>query len=330
MRSLRRSRYLPAIVTALAAHALATIAVAGPSKPVNASKPHPLAGKMYSVAAGQTAAVFAPMARDELLKRLKAADVVLLGEIHDNAEHHRLRAQMLTDLRRATVFEHIAVDRQQAIDGVNATSAGAAPEPDAFFAAIGWEKSGWSKYPNKLLFETALKLRLPIYAGDVTRALILNAAKEKQEALPEIERSRLKLDQPLDPKSDADLLAELELSHCGAMPKEALAGMAFAQRYRDAHLADVVLKAAERHGSAVLLAGNGHVRNDRGAPWYIRRRAPDMKIATVTFVEVDGGKTVAADYALAGADASTTDFVVFTAAWDRPDPCEAFRKSGAN
>ena len=50
--------------------------------------------------------------------------------------------------------------------------------------------------------------------------------------------------------------------------------MAAAQRYRDAHMADCPHRGSARHGSAILIAGNGHVRADRGVPWHIRQRAP--------------------------------------------------------
>ena len=93
-------------------------------------------------------------------------------------------------------------------------------------------------------------------------------------ALTAEERAGLGLDTPLSAPLAEALNWELVDSHCGAMPPQAFGGMAAAQRYRDAHLADALLGAAARHGSAILIAGNGHVRSDRGVPWYIRLRTP--------------------------------------------------------
>ena len=70
------------------------------------------------------------------------------------------------------------------------------------------------------------------------------------------------------------LASELAGSHCGALPAYRFPTMSLAQRYTDAHLAEALVKAAEKHGGAFLLAGNGHVRTDRGVPWYLRQLAP--------------------------------------------------------
>ena len=80
------------------------------------------------------------------------------------------------------------------------------------------------------------------------------------------------------------------------MPESAFGGMAYAQRYRDAHLADAVLKASNQHGGAFLIAGGTHVRTDRGVPWYLRLRAPGKKVVSLMFVEVEDGNTDAGSY----------------------------------
>ena len=69
---------------------------------------------------------------------------------------------------------------------------------------------------------------------------------------------------------DDALLTELEASHCGLMPKSAFGGMAVAQRFRDGNMASILADAAPGSGQVVLVAGNGHVRLDRGVPWYLK------------------------------------------------------------
>ena len=130
----------------------------------------------------------------------------------------------------------------------------------------------------------------------------------------------------MEPRLQDALLTELEESHCGMMPKTAFGNMAFAQRYRDAHLADAVLKAAEKQGSAILLAGNGHVRTDRGVPAYLRQRAPDRKVVSVMLIEVEDGKTDPQAYVPRDPDGKpVADYIVLTPRQQRPDPCEAMR-----
>ncbi|MGQ0456170.1 MAG: ChaN family lipoprotein [Hyphomicrobium sp.] len=264
--------------------------------------------------------------------------VVFFGEVHDNNLHHRLRAMAVTEIgsdnpslgNAAIVFEQVRADQQLGLD--------AFAKFDADDARVGtvadlkrfldWDKSGWSKDGYDPLLQAALDARLPIYPGDVIREAIKKVAKQGEAALPAEERTRLKLDVPLGPKLDDASLTEIEESHCGMLPKTALGGMAFAQRYRDANLADVALKAAEKHGSAIVIAGNGHVRTDRGVPWYIRQRAPDKKVVSVMLVEVEDGKNDPENYVPRDPDGKpAADYIVFTPRAERPDPCEAMRKN---
>ena len=176
------------------------------------------------------------------------------------------------------------------------------------------------------LFQEVTNLKLPIYAGDVPRDAIMKVAKEGEAALPADERARLKLDLPLGTKLDDASLDEIEDAHCHTMPKEALGGMAYAQRYRDATLADNVLKAADKHGSAILIAGNGHVRTDRGVPWYIHQRAPDKKVVSVMLIEVEDGKNDPEAYVPRDPDGKpAADYIIFTPRAERGDPCEKMR-----
>jgi uncharacterized iron-regulated protein len=122
------------------------------------------------------------------------------------------------------------------------------------------------------------------------------------------------------------LLEELKLSHCGMLPESALAPMAEAQRFRDAHIADALLKALGEGAKGVLLAGNGHVRKDRGVPWYLSARAPGSRVATVMLVEVAADNEDAASYVPRDpSGAPAVDYIVFTPRAERGDPCAAMR-----
>jgi len=77
----------------------------------------------------------------------------------------------------------------------------------------------------------------------------------------------------------------------------------------------------------VLIAGNGHVRADRGVPWYLRRRAPDRGLAVVMPMELHEAGVAPADYAETGPDgAPLADFLWLTPRAERPNPCEQMRQ----
>jgi uncharacterized iron-regulated protein len=205
-----------------------------------------------------------------------AADggIILLGEVHDNGEHHKVRAEIVrqissgiakygSDVKRVPlVFEHIRTDQQTGLDQFRALKTGASAD---LFRYLSWEKSGWPD--QKLfapLFDAAIAAKAPIIAGDPSKAAIRGVAKSGLTALDAETLKALRLDRALDAQLQQDLIGELYDGHCGLMPKERMTDMASAQRYHDAHLASATLAAAAEHGAAIVLTGNGHVRTDRG------------------------------------------------------------------
>lgn len=281
---------------------------------------------------------------DALADAVRSADMLLLGEMHDNPVHHRARAALIrrfvqagpvaTPARRpALVFEHIRADQQATLDAVRAEGRAsgndARPSSGDYLEALAWEQSGW---PDARMFEPLFELMagsagLPAMAGDGARADIPAIARNGLQSVPVSVVERLGLAEPLPAPLQADLLAELAASHCGLMPAAAFSGLADAQRYRDAHLARALADAQSRHGQAVLLAGNGHVRSDRGVPWHLRRLAPAQTVVTVALREVDPQHVTIAAYIDRGPGGHpTADYVVLTTQPDRIDPCIAMRR----
>lgn len=293
-------------------------------------KQHPLAGRAYNPR--RDALIDLPSRKESgfLLPLGKSSGFVLLGEVHDNPAHHRLRAWLIEraaaarhEWRPAIVFEQIRADQQPALDQFKAL---ADRKADDLFRLLEWEKSGWPPASiYKPLFEAVVAARLPIVAGSAPRERVRGLARGTP--LSADERDRLRLDRAMpQPLLDA-LRNELRDSHCGLIPEAALGGMAAAQRYRDAHLADAVLSAEQRHGSAILIAGNGHVRSDRGVPWHIRQRKPDARVMSVVLAEVEEGKTEPAAYLPRDPEGKpAADLLIFTPRAERDDPCEKMRK----
>ncbi len=284
------------------------------------------------------------------LKALAKAPVVLLGEVHDNPLHHTVRARVVSQwvARRAkaqpgapppaAVFEHATRDRQTQFDHLNArlaTQPAGDRDVQAFFDASEWAERGWP--PSNTfapLVRAVLRARMPIYAGDVPRERLMGVARGPEgapfDSLAATEVARLKLDRPFTQQQSRQARQEIAQAHCGVMPKARLAPMAAAQRLRDATLADAVVEARARHGAAVLFAGNGHVRLDRGVPWYLRARQSGQALSVMIKERVasvspaptrQGRDQVSADSQAPAAAPAHADFVVWTAPHQRPDPC---------
>lgn len=307
--------------------------------------PHPLIGTVVQIRDGQPVTSTVPANDDRpgsALVRglgLKDAKFVLLGEIHDNPEHHILRAGIIDALTEDGLFgrnthppvvtEHIRAEQIPALAAFRKLTAEAVEPPPVqeLFNQIGWDKSGW---PASGMFAPLYKLiieaRLKIVAGEPSRERIRVISRGGETALGADDRTRLKLDQPLGkPLADA-LAAELGGSHCGMLPASAIPGMALAQRYRDAYLAVALLAEEQIYGPVVLLAGNGHVRNDRGVPWHIRNLAPGKGTASVVLVEVENGRTDPLSYLPRDPDGRpAADVIIFTPPAVREDPCARMR-----
>lgn len=264
--------------------------------------------------------------REDVRATIVAGGAVLYGEVHDNPLHHELRSRLGLSAYASTVLEQVAADKAKALETFPYAMY-AADSLDKFKTAVDWQNSGWQTYNYDALLVAVLKAQTPIYAGDPARDTIKKIAKDGEGAIPAEERGKLKLDVALGEKADSAALDELFEGHCGTMPRESLAPMALAQRYRDAVLADGILTASGKHGASVLLAGNGHVRKDRGVPWYVHQRAPDMKLLSVMLIEVEEGKTDAAAYVPKDPDGKpAADYIIFTPRAPHEDQCAAMKK----
>lgn len=309
--------------------------------PVMAQTPvHPLVGKVLDTRTG----VLVELTDRALVAALFPCNAItLLGEVHDNPEHHQMRGGLLkatasgsqalpANCRRgAFVFEHISADQQAGLEHFYHFDRSAArlATVNDLFRFIEWDKSGW---PSQTIFmplmQEVVRSRRPIVAGSPSKDPVRRIAREGLSALPSEQVRQLGLDQSLDADLNDALLTELEASHCGLMPKTAFRNMAAAQRYKDAYMAEAALKAANGHGSAVMFAGNGHVRTDRGVGAELRRMAPDRTVISVTFAEIIVDKTDPQTYGPRDpAGKPATDYVVFANPAERTDPCEAMRKA---
>ena len=283
---------------------------------------HPLAGRIWDVKAGR----FVPS--DAVVAALAKARYVLLGERHDNPDHHRMqtalvRALLATGRRPAVAFEMFTDDDAPAI----ARQLAVAPRDAAGLAgAVDWKRSGWPDWAHyQPIAQAALDFDLPIVAANLAPATARALARGQRAALAEDFAARYALDRPMPGGAHAALTAEIREAHCGHLPAERIEGMVLAQRARDATLADRMLTVAG--DGAVLIAGNGHVRNDRGVPAYLRARDPMATVAVLAPLEVRDGATRPAEYTAAFDGGLPYDWVWFTPRTDAADPCKGFRRS---
>lgn len=257
-----------------------------------------------------------PPTADTWAAALRGDTLALLGEVHDNPEHHRLRERALRGAlqagwRPAWVMEQFDLEHQEAIDRARRERPRDARHLiDATGAARGW---AWDLYTP--LVALALEHDLPLWAGNVSRAMASRVIRDGYEAALGADRTAAwNLQRQPDTAWQAAQEREIDVGHCGALPRSMWTAMTRAQFARDAALASLL----QRHGSkgAVLLAGNGHVRRDIGVPRWLDPTAL-ARAHAVGFVEAGSPEPAAGQF----------DHVVRTTRAERADPCEAFKRS---
>ncbi len=284
---------------------------------------HPLVGKVWDVRAERFLDVVV------LAERLAQARFILLGERHDNPDHHRLQARLLAGLlaqgrRPAVVFEMLELEQQPELERYRKNSTATAA---GLGEALGWAKTSWPPFAQYLpIFERAFEAKLPIVAGNLAHATARQLVREGLTALPKQTVEALRLDQAFPAALEAPLLDELRASHCGHLPESMLGPMALAQHARDAQMARALLDAGRSDG-AVLIAGAGHARRDRAVPYYLGLEAPGLAVLSVALLEVQHGVGDPREYlAEPQGAAAVFDFAWFTPRVSDEDPCLAFKK----
>ena len=134
----------------------------------------------------------APGVPDDLM-RLPEADVVILGEVHDNPLHHIHQARAVAALRPAAVVYEMLTPAQAA------AGAGIDMEDRAALAeAFGWSASGWPDF--EMYHPILLAARdAAVVGGGLEREAVRRAMREGAAAVIGADAARFGLDLPLDP-----------------------------------------------------------------------------------------------------------------------------------
>lgn len=265
-----------------------------------------LAGAAFALGASPAAAQGADLSA--ILTGARGAEIVILGEVHDNPGHHARQAALLDGLSpKSIVFEMISAEEARLVTPERAL------DPQALATVLDWANSGW---PDFALYAPlfAHAAQAPVYGAHIDRAAAREALAVGALAAFAGDGARFGLGDALPEAEQSLREAEQMAAHCDALPPDMLPGFVEAQRLRDAALAEAALAALERHGAPVaVITGNGHARRDWAVPALIALAAPEVEVFSLGQFEAPPEGDVPFDlWAL-------SDPV------DRPDPCAAFR-----
>lgn len=225
-----------------------------------------------------------PVSATEILSTMARGDVVLLGEQHDAADHHRWQLQTLAALhvlrpRMVIGFESFPRRVQPALER---WIAGALSEK-AFLEESQWEKV-WN-LPHDLympLFQFARINRIPIVALNVERELTRAISEKGWEGVPDTHKEGVTRPAPAT-EAYKDYLFEIYKEHPRAQRRSGDAlqrtdseflNFVDSQTTWDRAMAEAMAKrlgdAAAERPLVVGIMGGGHIRNGYGVPHQLR------------------------------------------------------------
>lgn len=288
---------------------------------------HPLAGKIWDVAARQF------ISKQQLSKRIAESRYLLLGETHDNPLHHQGEAWAITQLQKRqrtaeVAFEMISKQQGQLIASTHYDSVA------SLIAGLKHINASWEyqRYYGAI-FAEALQAGYTLLPANFNRPEIMAIARKGEAELPPEIKTMLD-DHALPADQVAASRKEIEGSHCGMINEKMTTAMMLVQRAKDAQMARAISannSSNSKLDTRVLVAGSGHVRKDRGVPFYLPAPVKENNLLAIAWAEVQEEAVEAEAYAAHwGAQTLPFDVVWFTPRFDRPDPCVQFRQHMMN
>jgi uncharacterized iron-regulated protein len=257
----------------------------------------------------------------EVAARARDAQVVYLGEVHDNPEHHAQQRRVLEALiaqgvRPGVAFEMLAEEQQGAVDEAMAARADAGEME----RRLGWKDRGW---PDFALYWPLIALAqqhgLPVLATDLDPSLARQIAREGLAAAGS-RRESLVSRLAIDPEREASIGRRIKRGHCDLLPDRLLPTMVESWHARNVTMARRLAWALDQGRSVVMIVGSGH-QEAGGLPEQLAAIRPGTRQFVLTMLEVEPGDDPA-EVARAG----TGDAVWLAPAAQRPDQCEELRR----
>jgi uncharacterized iron-regulated protein len=257
----------------------------------------PVSGEIRDLRSGQV------LTAQELLTRLTKPQQLIIGEQHDNADHHAAQLWLLQVLgeqrpQGSLLLEMLTPDQQPKVDQVRPPATPPSDLPGALAWQDGWD---WNLYGPIVRF--ALKQPFPLLAGNLDNSEI-RAFYRQRRGLNGVRSNAASV--------KATLLEQISDSHCGLLPQSQMPSMLAVQQQRDRRMAERLMAAPT---PALLLAGAWHARKDVGVPLHVLDLGAAQ--APMVLMLAEQGAEVTAAMA---------DYVWYTPATPAQDYCAQMRK----
>ena len=280
---------------------------------------HALVGKIWSSSDNRF------IEQEQLLDAVARSKYLLLGEKHDNPDHHHLQGLILQDLLPKNLvgsiaFEMLTSESQEKLDAIQEQRFTTLEQLKTY---LQWDEAGWDWAFYGPLVKDGYDARVALLAANIDDSKMMEVYggelnPEISEVLPPAVMDRLNLD--------------IDESHCGLLPESQFPAMVRVQQSRDHQMAVALGNKAEAIAAGsmqVLIAGNYHVRKDLGVPNYLLSLQPNLgaaDIVVISFSEVDPASVDPADYLQRFSETNAYDYIWFTPAISDEDYCASLQQ----
>lgn len=265
---------------------------------------HPLAGVIVN-AKGEK------VPESELLAALASARFALIGEKHDNPDHHQIELRLikhrLASQSGSTVVFEMLDDAQAPL----LAEIGKDDSLDQIREKLAWPAMGWDFAIYGPLFQASAQAG-KFVSGNIDKKLIGEVYAKGESALAA--KPRFTTVPSVTEATRAYFLERIYEAHCEMAPRDSLGPMVAIQLAKDASMAS----ALAGNAPAMLIAGGEHVRADTGVPSHLHARDAQATRVVIQLVEVTKGQTSARPTVNASGPA---DYYWFTPATQPVDNC---------
>jgi uncharacterized iron-regulated protein len=217
---------------------------------------------------------------EKMIKKLVQQDVVLIGELHNNAISHWMELEITKacQLKRSLVlgaemFEH---DNQNALNNYL----------QGKINAKGLDTTArlWKNYTTDYapLVNFAKEHQLAFIATNIPRRFASLVAKQGLEALEKLSPEEKSWIAPLPISYDPELPGYKKM--LSMMGEHTSPNMPKAQASKDATMAHFIFKNLGENQLFIHYNGSYHSEYFEGISWYLKKSNPNIKIATIATV----------------------------------------------
>jgi len=192
------------------------------------------------------------------------AEILILGEQHDAAEHQQIQQQVVALLAARGTLAALALE--MADTGTSTSSFKPSATEQQVRNALNWNDKGWPWAAYGPAVMTAVRAGVPVLGANLPRALMPSRMADSR------------LDQQLPGPALKAQQQLIRSGHCNLLPESQISPMARIQIAKDITMANTLAQAALPGKTVVLLAGSGHADRQLGVP---RHLPSDVKAKAV-------------------------------------------------